>query len=69
VIYGTDNYEDCVRAAIQLGNDTDTTACIAGGIAGLLYGYEGIPERWKSKLRGDEILAPLLSGLREHVAG
>jgi ADP-ribosylglycohydrolase len=36
------DYEACVRRAIKLGNDTDTTACIAGGVAGLLYGYAGI---------------------------
>jgi ADP-ribosylglycohydrolase len=32
----TSDYETCVRRAVMLGNDTDTTACIAGGLAGLL---------------------------------
>lgn len=44
------NYEDCVRSAISFGNDTDTTACIAGGWAGAAYGYAGIPERWLRQL-------------------
>lgn len=39
----TDNYRDCVLTAVNLGDDTDTTACVAGGLAGILYGYEGIP--------------------------
>lgn len=56
-------YEDVVRAAIRLGNDTDTTACVAGGIAGLRDGVGAIPERWKTGLRGRELYEPLLRGL------
>lgn len=56
-------YEEVVRAAIALGNDTDTTACIAGGIAGLRFGIQGIPERWRTQLRGSELVQPLLDKL------
>jgi ADP-ribosylglycohydrolase len=56
-------YEQVVKAAVALGNDTDTTACVAGGIAGLRDGVGAIPERWRSQLRGQELLAPLLDGL------
>ncbi len=38
----TDNYFDCVFDAINLGDDTDTTACVAGGLAGIYYGFESI---------------------------
>jgi len=31
-------FEDAVRLAISLGGDADTLACIAGGIAGAMYG-------------------------------
>lgn len=57
------SYEAVVRAAIGLGHDTDTTACVAGGIAGLRFGVEGIPLRWREQLRGREWLAPLLDAL------
>ena len=33
------------------GEDTDTTAAIAGGLAGLHYGYESIPEEWLEKIQ------------------
>ena len=33
-----ENYEDCIRNAVSLGGDTDTQACIAGGIAEAFYG-------------------------------
>lgn len=48
-------YEDVVKAAISLGRDTDTTACVAGGIAGLRDGISSIPQRWKDGLRGKEL--------------
>ncbi|MFN7117729.1 MAG: ADP-ribosylglycohydrolase family protein [Saprospiraceae bacterium] len=41
-----DNYRDTILAAINLGNDTDTTAAIAGGLAGILYTPAGIPANW-----------------------
>lgn len=39
----SDDYEDAVRNAVSLGGDSDTQACIAGGIAEAFYG--GVPER------------------------
>lgn len=56
-------YEQVVKAAISLGNNTDTTACVAGGIAGLRDGVAAIPERWLSNLQGKELLEPLLEQL------
>ncbi|PXX42646.1 ADP-ribosylglycohydrolase family protein [Undibacterium pigrum] len=57
------NYEAVVRAAVRLGNDTDTTACIAGGLAGIRDGIDGIPERWREQLLGKTIFSPLLKQL------
>ncbi len=59
-------YEQAVKAAIQLGNDTDTTACVAGGIAGVRDGVRAIPRRWLDALRERETAAPLLAALLEH---
>jgi ADP-ribosyl-[dinitrogen reductase] hydrolase len=54
----TDGFEACILAAVNLGDDADTTAAIAGQLAGALYGVEGIPTRWRERVhRGDEILA------------
>lgn len=64
----SNDYASCVRRAIALGHDTDTTACVAGGIAGLLYGSAGIPRAWRQALRGADILQPLLlTLLQRHV--
>ncbi|TLS40260.1 ADP-ribosylglycohydrolase family protein [Streptomyces montanus] len=46
----TCSYEDAVRAAVDLGGDTDTVAAVTGGLAGAVYGVEGIPGRWVEPL-------------------
>jgi ADP-ribosyl-[dinitrogen reductase] hydrolase len=42
----TDNYAAATLKAVNLGLDTDTTGAVTGGLAGLLYGWETIPDRW-----------------------
>ena len=42
----TENYKSAVLKAVNLGRDTDTVAAITGGLAGIYYGYEDIPEEW-----------------------
>lgn len=42
----TDCFKDCLLKAVNLGDDTDTVAAIAGGLAGVYYGYQSIPEEW-----------------------
>ncbi len=56
-------YEGVVKAAVALGHDTDTTACVAGGIAGLRDGVGAIPERWMKALRGRDVADPLIAAL------
>ena len=54
------DYASIVRAAVALGNDTDTTACLAGGIAGIRHGKDGIPIKWREAMRGTELFLSLL---------
>lgn len=63
-VWRSTSYEDAIKKAIQYGNDTDTTACIAGGLAGIMYGYSGIPDRWIQELRGKNIIEPIANQLR-----
>lgn len=60
-----ESYENAIKRAISFGIDTDTTASVAGGIAGIRHGIKAIPERWWQNLRGKEILVPLIQ--RWHV--
>ena len=47
----TNSYRECVLTAVNLGEDTDTVAAVAGGLAGILYGLDSIPEEWLEKLK------------------
>ena len=49
-VASTDDFEACMLAAVNLGDDADTTAAIAGQLAGALYGVEGIPARWRERI-------------------
>jgi len=52
----SESYSEAVLKAVNLGEDTDTTGAITGGIAGIYYGFENIPEDWISELvRKDDI--------------
>jgi ADP-ribosylglycohydrolase len=52
----TSSFEECVLKAVNLGGDTDTTGCVAGGLAGVFYGLNAVPEKWiRSLARHDEV--------------
>lgn len=46
----TKSYKEAVLKAVNLGDDTDTSAAVTGGLAGLLYGWETIPTEWLNTL-------------------
>lgn len=46
----TETYKEAILKAVNLGEDTDTTAAITGGLAGLHYGFDDIPKKWVNKL-------------------
>ncbi|WP_028610910.1 ADP-ribosylglycohydrolase family protein [Paenibacillus harenae] len=46
----TGSYSEAVLRAVNLGEDTDTTGAVTGGLAGIYYGADAIPAEWTSKL-------------------
>jgi len=46
----SDNFKDCVLMAVNLGGDTDTISAVAGGLAGICYGQNAIPEKWVTQI-------------------
>ncbi|UXN03087.1 ADP-ribosylglycohydrolase family protein [Bartonella sp. HY406] len=63
-----DDYQSAVRYGVSLGDDTDTTAAIMGGISGIKLGLGDIPVHWFEDLRGKSIYKPLLDQLLLQVA-
>ena len=51
VILNTDNFIHSIIGAINLGGDTSTIGALTGGMSGIIYGYEHIPEQWLKKLK------------------
>jgi ADP-ribosyl-[dinitrogen reductase] hydrolase len=45
-----DGFAAQVLAAVNLGSDTDTTGCVAGGMSGWLHGIDAIPSEWLAAL-------------------
>jgi ADP-ribosyl-[dinitrogen reductase] hydrolase len=62
---GASSYRGAIERAVRYGHDTDTTACIAGGLAGIYWGLEGIPRAWLEGMRGKDIAEPLVARLVE----
>ena len=50
----TTTLKQALLTAVNLGEDTDTVAAIAGGLAGLYYGYGDIPSAWLSVIQRRE---------------
>jgi ADP-ribosyl-[dinitrogen reductase] hydrolase len=55
----TGSYSEAVLKAVNLGGDTDTTAAVTGGLAGLLYGFDAIPAHWVNQLAKMDPIADL----------
>ncbi len=52
----TSTYEECILTAINMGHDADTVAEVAGGFAGLYYGYDEIPEEWRKTVLASDMI-------------
>lgn len=64
----TDNYKDTVLKAVNLGEDTDTTGAVTGGLAGLLYGTDNIPSNWIKQIARHKDIEELTDRLNDKFA-
>lgn len=56
-LLNSSSYAEAVLKAVNLGGDTDTTAAVTGGLAGIYYGVENIPTKWIEQIaRKQEIV-------------
>lgn len=63
----SESYSEAVLKAVNLGEDTDTTGAITGGIAGIYYGFENIPEEWIAELVRKEDIENLCNKLEKKI--
>jgi hypothetical protein len=60
---GAVDFRDAVLRAANLGDDADTTAAIAGQLAGARWGAFAIPAEWREKVVAGERIVSLARGL------
>ena len=56
----TNSFRDALITAVNLGHDADTVGAICGGLAGLFYGYEDIPDEWIAVIQRKEWIESLI---------
>jgi len=68
-LLNNNSYKDTVLAAVNLGGDTDTTGAVAGGLAGLYYGYDNIPGSWINMIARKDDIIELANKLDDKIYG
>ena len=63
--YRSQTFREGCLLAVNLGDDTDTTAAIYGQIAGAYYGIDGIPSEWRGRIAQTELITQLCDRLWE----
>ena len=64
-LLNTDSFETCLIEAVNLGDDTDTVGAIAGGLAGLYYGYGSMPADWRDTIAKKEDIILSCENMKE----
>jgi ADP-ribosyl-[dinitrogen reductase] hydrolase len=62
------DFRDGALMAVNLGDDADSTGAVYGQIAGAFYGYEGIPEGWRSVVAQRDLILGLADRLADWAA-
>lgn len=65
-LMNTRSYRECVLRCVNMGYDADSTAAIAGGLAGMYYGFDNIPKEWIDQLAAKEIINDCVAGLERY---
>lgn len=61
--HNASDFETAVLAAVNLGDDADTTGAVCGQLAGAWVGETGIPEVWRREVAKPEMLETAFSAL------
>ena len=65
------SYRECILMAVNLGDDADTVASVAGGLAGIIYGIggeQGIPQEWISQIARKNLIDELCGNFEKSLA-
>ena len=68
-LLNTESFEQAVLKAVNLGDDTDTTGTVTGGLAGVCYGLAAVPSRWLNQLARHDDLSKLFNVFAANISG
>lgn len=51
-LWRAQDFEECLRAVVEAGGDTDTNGAVAGAVLGARFGVDAIPQRWRDRIAG-----------------
>ena len=66
VMLKSGNFKEAIIGAVNLGGDTDTIGTLTGALAGIIYGYDSIPESWLEKIARREYLLDIFEEFSEN---
>lgn len=66
VVLQSENYKEAMIGAINLGGKTDTIAALTGAMAGIIYGYDFIPEEWRNAILRKEYILDIVEEFSEN---
>ncbi|MBL9101788.1 MAG: O-acetyl-ADP-ribose deacetylase [Myxococcales bacterium] len=66
-VHRAEDYRAAILLAVNLGEDTDTTAAVTGAIAGAIHGERGIPEPWLNGLARVDMVRTIAGQLAERI--
>lgn len=62
-LINTCSFRECILKAVNLGDDTDTVGAVAGGLAGIYYGADNIPQEWLAAILKRDYIESLCAEL------
>ncbi len=65
-LMNSESFSEATLGAVNLGEDTDTTGAVAGSLAGIQFGEEGIPQKWIESLARMKELRTLFAEFFDH---
>ena len=62
-LLNTDSFRGALLKAVNLGDDADSVGAVCGGLAGLYYTLEGMPEEWVNAIQKRDWIEEMCSGI------
>ena len=66
VMLKSESFTEAIIGAVNLGDDTDTIGALTGALAGIIYGYDAIPESWLEKIARKDYLLDIFEEFSEN---